>query len=324
MIMRKVSIVIPIYNAGHALVSCLDSICAQTYHNLQIILIDDGSQDDSLAICQRYAAMDQRIKVLSHSNHGVSFARNCGLDAADGDFLMFVDADDQILPDYVHCYVTAAEESQADIVVGGIRFCEQAGKTYDLCPDWTGTMDQRQFMEKVCLCRNGLFGYVANKLYRLPLIKGHHIRFCESMAAQEDMEFALSAYQKGKRFFTFLYTGYLYDYDPSGRVVPVADLLQNQQKLLRSAIQAGCGRQSLEAAARKLSDMTYSALFHCRSSDEIQTIAEIFGLKEDIQNVSFDRCEKRIVLRWFLAGSNQRIARYFRLRNGVKRILGKK
>ena len=125
--MKKVSIVVPVYNTGDKLIRCLDSILSQTHRNLQIILVDDGSKDDSLSLCRKYAAEDGRILVMSHENHGVSYTRNRGIRAADGDYLMFLDADDSVAPDWVEQYLKAAEAENADIVVGGICFCEDNG-----------------------------------------------------------------------------------------------------------------------------------------------------------------------------------------------------
>ena len=150
--MEKVSIVIPVYNAGNRLRRCLDSIRGQTYEQLQVILIDDGSQDDSLAICHQYAEIDNRILVLSHENHGVSFTRNCGIDAADGDYLMFCDADDYVLPDMVQRYLELAKVSHADVVIGGIQFCERSGTCFNVIPERVGLVGRKELAETIWLC----------------------------------------------------------------------------------------------------------------------------------------------------------------------------
>ena len=98
---RKVSVVIPVYRVEEYLPVCLESVCAQTHRNLQIILVDDGSPDGCGEICDRYAGQDSRIQVIHKENGGLSDARNAGIREACGDYLLFVDSDDRIAPDYV-------------------------------------------------------------------------------------------------------------------------------------------------------------------------------------------------------------------------------
>lgn len=96
-----ISIVLPIYNVENYLVKCLDSVVSQTYENIEIILVNDGSNDESLTICNEYAKKDSRIKVYSKSNGGLSDARNFGVDKSTGRFITFIDSDDFVTDDYV-------------------------------------------------------------------------------------------------------------------------------------------------------------------------------------------------------------------------------
>ena len=111
-----ISVIVPVYNAEKYLRECLDSIVNQTYKNIEIILVDDGSTDGSGAICDEYADKDVRIKVYHIPNGGASNARNLGIDNADGEYLMFVDSDDIILPYVVERAIKLALEHNADIV----------------------------------------------------------------------------------------------------------------------------------------------------------------------------------------------------------------
>lgn len=113
--MDKVSIVIPVYNAQNYIDRALTSICEQTYENLQIILIDDGSTDGSLSVCKKWAAQDSRVLVHHQENAGVSEARNKGLELATGDYIMFVDADDWIATDMVKTLYDLVIAHQADV-----------------------------------------------------------------------------------------------------------------------------------------------------------------------------------------------------------------
>ena len=119
--MNKISIIIPVYKVEPYLRECLDSVINQTYNNLEIILIDDGSPDNCGAICDEYAKMDSRIIVIHKENAGVSAARNDGLKMMTGDWFTFVDSDDWIEPDYCEKFIQFISEYQADIVfLGGV------------------------------------------------------------------------------------------------------------------------------------------------------------------------------------------------------------
>ena len=112
-----VSIIVPIYNAQNHIARCVESIRRQTYRNLEILLLNDGSQDVSLEVCKMYANVDPRIVLIDKSNSGVAATRNMGLREARGKYLQFVDADDTIQPYATELLVQRAEESGADLVI---------------------------------------------------------------------------------------------------------------------------------------------------------------------------------------------------------------
>lgn len=114
--MPLVSVIVPVYNAEKYIAKCIESITNQTHHNLELILVEDGSPDKSGAICDEYAAKDGRIRVLHTANHGVSHARNTGIDNATGEFLIFVDSDDWVSPEYIQKLLPNQGE---DLVHGG-------------------------------------------------------------------------------------------------------------------------------------------------------------------------------------------------------------
>lgn len=113
-----VSIIEPVYNMKDYLAYCIDSILGQTYTELDIVLVDDGSTDDSLEICRKYQRMDSRIRVLHQNNKGVSAARNLGLDAATGDYVAFVDSDDELCLNAVEILLNCLKKNQGDIATG--------------------------------------------------------------------------------------------------------------------------------------------------------------------------------------------------------------
>lgn len=113
--MKKVSIIIPVYNVEKYIVQCIDSVIHQTYKNLDIILIDDGSTDQSGKICDSYAEKDSRIRVFHQENSGAANAKNRGLDHIQGDYFTFIDSDDFVEKDWIGRMVSALEEYNADV-----------------------------------------------------------------------------------------------------------------------------------------------------------------------------------------------------------------
>ena len=118
---KKVSIIIPVYNTGNKLCRCLDSVLAQSYQDYECIVVDDGSTDDSSTIIDEYAIRDTRFKVVHKENGGVSSARNYGLNIASGEWLVFIDSDDSLMPDHIASLMDAATDD-VDLVMTGFRF----------------------------------------------------------------------------------------------------------------------------------------------------------------------------------------------------------
>ena len=114
--MIKVSIIIPVYNVADYVSNCIDSVIKQSYSNLEIIIVNDGSTDNSADICRRKANLDSRILYLEKENGGLSTARNYGLKFATGDFIYFLDSDDYLVINAIESLVSEQEKENADIV----------------------------------------------------------------------------------------------------------------------------------------------------------------------------------------------------------------
>lgn len=113
----KISVIVPIYNGAEYLENCVYSICSQTYKNLEILLLDDGSRDNSFELCMELKKEDDRIRVVSHENRGVSYTRNCGLKLATGSYTMFVDADDWLEKVFCEKMLLLLKNTKSDIAV---------------------------------------------------------------------------------------------------------------------------------------------------------------------------------------------------------------
>ncbi|MBR1676862.1 MAG: glycosyltransferase family 2 protein [Clostridia bacterium] len=118
----KVSIIVPIYNVAKYLSDTISSVINQTYKNLQIILVDDGSTDSSNKICDEYAKQDDRIIVIHKSNGGLSDARNAGIKVADGDFIFYLDGDDYLVENGIETYIVAAESNNSALVISSFYY----------------------------------------------------------------------------------------------------------------------------------------------------------------------------------------------------------
>lgn len=184
-----ISVIIPVYNVAEYLPQCLETVCGQTYKNLEIILVDDGSTDSSGRICDEWGQKDPRIRVIHKENGGVSSARNEGLRVASGEFIGFVDSDDWVEPDMYEKLAVSIRENQADVAMCG--YVDYPYGTMDLpvykgitayppC-DYEGTVIH-------IYERNGYFTSIWNKLFQKSLIfnNGSPCFFCTSIAVGED------------------------------------------------------------------------------------------------------------------------------------------
>ena len=163
-----ISVIIPIYNVEQYLPRCIDSVLAQTYENLEIFLVDDGSPDNCGRICDEYAAKDSRIKVIHKKNGGLSDARNTALDVCSGEYISFVDSDDYVSDDHIESLYRAIDKYHTRLAVCGIiRFDESGKSSIDYAPS---------SIEK-CVSGEEMFETVwrpsaCNKLYHKSLFAG--------------------------------------------------------------------------------------------------------------------------------------------------------
>ena len=190
----KISIIIPVYNKEKYLAVILDQIIHQTMTDFECLLIDDGSTDSSGEICDTFALRDRRLQVFHIPNGGVSHARNIGLDNAAGEYITFIDADDEIAPEYLENLYTCITESKADLVISGCqKFWDNRPETVAIIhPLHKGTVSMQTVLESFGLVQKetGLFGYCVIK-----------IRFDEHLRLAEDFEFNLKLYANVRHIY---------------------------------------------------------------------------------------------------------------------------
>ena len=173
-----ISVIVPVYKVATYLHQCIDSILGQTYRDLEILLIDDGSPDNCGEICEEYAKIDMRIRVFHTENKGVSAARNLGLQEAKGDYIGFVDSDDWIEPDMYEILLRQIKDTGTSISVCGV-WNEYLVKKYEKRYNDTVYHGKDAVMEVVC----NLCNYVWNKLFRKDIWTG--IRFPENCSYED-------------------------------------------------------------------------------------------------------------------------------------------
>lgn len=125
---QKVSIIVPVYNVEKYLKRCVDSIIEQSYKNLEIILVDDGSKDNSFSICKEYESKDSRVRIFHKENEGLGLTRNYGIEKSTGEYITFVDSDDYLTLDAVETMVEKAAVTNADVVVANMFYKDKEMK----------------------------------------------------------------------------------------------------------------------------------------------------------------------------------------------------
>ncbi|MEG1631880.1 MAG: glycosyltransferase, partial [Hydrogenoanaerobacterium sp.] len=196
-----VSIIVPIYNAAPQLANCLQTIRRQRYTNIEILLVNDGSEDVSLPICDMYARIDPRITVLSRPNSGVSATRNVAIGLAKGEYLQFVDSDDWLDCNATRLMVERITETKSDMVIS--HYCRVDGDKTTV----HGFLDEGAAITQKELARYLLdepasfyYGVMWNKLYKRDIIEKHHIRCNEELSWSEDFLFNLEYIRYSKSF----------------------------------------------------------------------------------------------------------------------------
>lgn len=196
--MVPISVIIPVYNAHATLVGCLDSVLSQTFADFELICVDDGSTDGSTETLADYASKDSRVRVVTQSNQGLAGARNSGYDVAQGEFVIFLDADDDFEPTYLARVYEQAVSDQADIVIVKFRYVREGD---GLSVESPGSLRTDLLPEVVPFApdeaRGTLFRLttpcVWNKFFRRSFLVDEGLRFETSLARAEDVPFTFAA-----------------------------------------------------------------------------------------------------------------------------------
>ncbi len=190
----KISVIVPVYNAEQFLDACIQSILQQSFQQLELILVDDGSKDSSRSICEKYAASDSRVRFLHQENAGSSAAKNAGMAKAEGDYIAFTDADDTLDAQYLeHLYDGVEENGDVDVCIGNAAFTRVRGN--EVLSRRTVTLHGGLFTLKEFMgyypeyMPNAIIGAPWNKLYKRALLQQYAIKFDTAIRNNEDTHF---------------------------------------------------------------------------------------------------------------------------------------
>ena len=188
---KKISVILPVYNVEKYIARCLDSIVNQTYKNIEIIVVDDGSSDNSGKICEEYKQRDNRIKVLHIDNVGVSNARNIALQEVSGEYIQFVDSDDYIEKEMLQEMAECMDNNTAELMVTG--FINQEETFSDLVlPEEEGKYNIHEYAGRIMKTPYSfIYGVLWNKLFRADIVKENNIAFTAETNFGEDFIFVL-------------------------------------------------------------------------------------------------------------------------------------
>lgn len=207
--MTKLSIIVPVYNVEKYLPKCLESLIKQTLKDIEIICVNDGSMDNSLAILKEFASRDSRIRIIDNQHQGVAKTRNTGIEQSTGEYIGFVDSDDYIDIDFFEKLYNSATKSNSDIAIASILKHKKFFNIYNAKYTKEETAITIQDKIKLCEDKKHFFFYAWNKIYHSGFIKENNIKFSEGQI-YEDVMFAIKALYYSNKIISVYGTKYHY------------------------------------------------------------------------------------------------------------------
>lgn len=205
--MELITIIVPIYNVEQYLKQCIESLLQQSYKNIEIILVNDGSTDRSADICEIFRKKDNRIKVVNKSNEGLGYARNSGLKIANGKYVTFVDSDDYVDEDLIKELYSSIKENNVDTCIGGFKRVDDNGNILSISKYSNNIYRENNVFDNLLPRMLGSYGKksdsirmsVWNSMYSMEIIKENKIEFpSEREYISEDIIFDIEYYKFSK------------------------------------------------------------------------------------------------------------------------------
>ena len=286
--MELISIIVPVYKAEKYLSECIDSVLNQTYENFELILVDDGSPDNSGKICDEYAEKDKRIKVIHKENGGVSSARNAGLDNAQGEYITFVDSDDIVDKQYIELMYNKLVEKSADLC-----FCHFDRFDENTCEEYKETIPEHlivdfksdnfvDFASKFFNLKNNIFGSSCRVLYKKSIVET--IRFNSKIKISEDLVFILNAIFNSKSICSISNVFYHYRINPTSASRTYKKFFLKSQMALQKEL-ISLFNHFEEKISKKISEPYFCLQCYYLFSNEIKFRKTNPNYKENIKEI---------------------------------------
>lgn len=335
--MDLVSIIVPIYNSEKYLYQCINSIINQTYDNIEIILVDDGSTDKSVEICREFAERDQRIKFLSQINSGPSVARNIGINHAKGNYIQFVDSDDTLEKNATEELVNAIRKG-FDLVICGYKIVQMNKNIYRV-PSISGNFSRESFLKRFgVFIKDNLINSPVNKLYRRDILNNNYIRFDENINLGEDLIFNLQYLEYCNKISVIPDVLYKYQKFNTNSLTQGyrKELFQNQQMLFKTIkrfmkknkIYNGSNKEFLAVSFSNSIVISLANFFHehCELDSkeikrEIKNIIQNDDVKAKYKYFKRGNTQKKIVGYFIKINSVLGLYYYFKVRKLFLKIL---
>ena len=249
--MTKLSIIVPVYNVEKYLPKCLESLIKQTLKDIEIICVNDGSMDNSLAILKEFASKDSRIKIIDNQHQGVAKTRNTGIEQSTGEYIGFVDSDDYIDIDFFEKLYNSATKSNSDIAIASILKHKKFFNIYNAKYTKEETAITIQDKIKLCEDKKHFFFYAWNKIYHSGFIKENNIKFSEGQI-YEDVMFAIKALYYSNKIISVYGTKYHYIEHKNSLTKYKDKTGEKEQDLIKaySELQEFCNSKNIEIPER--------------------------------------------------------------------------
>ena len=277
-----VSVIVPVFNAERYLSTCIESVLAQSMPDFELLLINDGSRDNSKAICDQYAARDRRIRVFDGPNRGASSARNEGLDHAQGDFVVFVDSDDWIEPDHLQQLTSKKIGENGIVFTNLIEERPQANgigtRSFPIQDQQitTGHADCMPVFAE--LLRHRCFGWTCNKLFSRATIERLGLRFDKTIQYAEDEVFTIAYCAHITHLVSYSHPTYHYRFVPGSllhRQIDPLVLIRTRLKIIHLFESCGYSNEILYLTNRTFFSRLRREMRHCKgwNSDTANILA---------------------------------------------------
>lgn len=276
--MLKISVIVPVYKAEQYVGECIESILVQTYTNLELILVDDGSPDNSGIICDQYAKTDSRIKVFHQKNGGVSSARNYGIEHATGEWLCFVDSDDTVDSNYIEYLAKGFNySSDVDLVIAGYRNVDEKSSLLSI-----RKFDEREYSTDIAslLSKSELNNTINSpvcKLFKKEIIIKNNIKYNSSLSYGEDHIFVLEYAQYVRAIYLSNKVVYNYFHRSNDSLTGIAC---NPNEMIKYVIEV---KKAYELLNKKLNSDIYQRMY-CHQLHDHLIRATYFLLISKLKN----------------------------------------